>query len=432
MLILVAAIYAISKSSDLLIDLASSLGRQLHLKDYFIGSLIIGVGTSLPELFTSIAAVGQGAPALVAPTIYGTVVANIGLGLGGAVIALFLVVSRGGKTRLLDTRHPHAGGLLDFSNAFASPSSSLFETPISFAIGSVLLSLALCLDGEFSRLDAAIFLLGYIWFITNEFSQRDRAPSGAEVEPVRGNAMAPVAARARASAPRGKQSDMLSGGRILSISTLTLLFFLIIALLGQPALFARVASQAAFLVGLFLIVAFQATIFLMWRRAGKPAEFESFMGIVLRRHAKILLVLYLAVTIVVVYFSGAVIVRAILFLAERFQIGSTVLAASAIAVGTSLPDVVVAIKVARRGRHRLLIGHIIQSHVFDVFLIMAACGLFVPLPVGDPATLISIITALLVTGGLLYSVRAKKMDLRTGVLLLLSFLIFTVLLYGVP
>ena len=107
---LITAIYAISKSSDLLIDTASSLGRKLHLKDYFIGSLIVGVGTSLPELMTSVAAVGEGAPGLVAPTVYGTIIANIGAGLGLAVIGLYCFVRRSGKMRLLDLGNPYGGG----------------------------------------------------------------------------------------------------------------------------------------------------------------------------------------------------------------------------------------------------------------------------------------------------------------------------------
>ena len=67
-LLLPASLYAISKASDWFIDSAVGLGTKLHLKDYLIGSLIIGIGTSLPELVTSISAVLQKQPVLVSLT----------------------------------------------------------------------------------------------------------------------------------------------------------------------------------------------------------------------------------------------------------------------------------------------------------------------------------------------------------------------------
>ena len=174
---LITAIYAISKSSDLLIDIASCLGRKLHLKDYFIGSLIVGVGTSLPELMTSLAAVGEGAAGLVAPTIYGTIIANIGAGLGLAVIGLYCFVSRGGKIRIVDLSSPYGGGAVSLGNMKEDTGNDPFGTPLVFATFSVLLSYLLCLDGIFSRLDAGLFIIGYLAFIVNEFVTRSRTSS---------------------------------------------------------------------------------------------------------------------------------------------------------------------------------------------------------------------------------------------------------------
>ncbi|MYF39840.1 MAG: hypothetical protein F4221_03160, partial [Rhodothermaceae bacterium] len=85
-LLLVTSIYAIVRSSDLLVDQASRIGNKLRLGDYFIGSFLVGIGTSLPELFTSVAAVNSGTPTLVAPTIFGTIIANLGAGFGLGVL----------------------------------------------------------------------------------------------------------------------------------------------------------------------------------------------------------------------------------------------------------------------------------------------------------------------------------------------------------
>ena len=169
---LLAAIYAISKSSDLLINAASGLGRQFHLKDYLIGSLIVGIGTSLPELVTSLAAIVQDEPVLVAPTIYGTIIANIGAGLGLAVVGLYVWLPTEGRLRLVNFKNPSSGGALNFDVVNRLDTSALPDTPIIFAVFSLIFSYFLCIDGTFSRVDALWFLLGYLAFILNEFSKR--------------------------------------------------------------------------------------------------------------------------------------------------------------------------------------------------------------------------------------------------------------------
>ncbi|MCY3595535.1 MAG: hypothetical protein OXH01_09920 [Bacteroidetes bacterium] len=106
------------------------------------------------------------------------------------------------------------------------------------------------------------------------------------------------------------------------------------------------------------------------------------------------------------------------------------MAASALAIGTSLPDIVVALNVVRRGRHKLLVGHIFQSNIFDAFLIMGVCGLIVPLPeVATGSSNISIIAATLLTFPLLWTLRSKKLTLLGGLGLFLGFLFFVWRLY---
>lgn len=429
---LITAIYAISKSSDLLIDTASSLGRKLHLKDYFIGSLIVGVGTSLPELMTSVAAVGEGAPGLVAPTVYGTIIANIGAGLGLAVIGLYCFVRRSGKMRLLDLGNPYGGGAVLLGRGPGSARSEPFGTAIVFAAFSVLLSYLLCLDGVFSRIDAALFIAGYLAFITNEFVSRSRPNDQAFAS--RDTAPAPVASRAPdagsgtdvATSRKAGLSALVDALRIIGGLLAT---FLVFAITWKDSPFNRMDTLALFLLGMAGILVFQTAFWWSWMRHPRSVAYARFAETILRRLSKPTLVLYLGFSLVVVFFSGSIIVKSVLVLAEQLHIGSTVLAASAIAVGTSLPDIVVAIKVARKGRHMLLIGHILQSNIFDVFLIMGLCGIFVPLPVDSPTARISILFATALTISLIPVFRARSIRLPEGILLFLAFLGFIAVLF---
>lgn len=433
---LITAIYAISKSSDLLIDTASSLGRKLHLKDYFIGSLIVGVGTSLPELMTSVAAVGEGAPGLVAPTVYGTIIANIGAGLGLAVIGLYCFVRRSGKTRLLDLGNPYGGGAVFLGRGPSLAHSEPFGTAIVFAAFSVLLSYLLCLDGVFSRIDAALFIAGYLAFITNEFVSRSRPNDQAFTS--RDTAPAPVAEAGASRAPDAGSGTDVATSRKAGLSAVVdalriigglLATFLVFAITWKDSPFNRMDTLALFLLGMAGILVFQTAFLWSWMRHPRSVAYTRFAETILRRLSKSTLVLYLGFSLVVVFFSGSIIVKSVLVLAEQLHIGSTVLAASAIAVGTSLPDIVVAIKVARKGRHMLLIGHILQSNIFDVFLIMGLCGIFVPLPVDSPTARISILFATALTISLIPVFRARSIRLPEGILLFLAFLGFIAVLF---
>ncbi len=433
---LITAIYAISKSSDLLIDIASCLGRKLHLKDYFIGSLIVGVGTSLPELMTSLAAVGEGAAELVAPTIYGTIIANIGAGLGLAVIGLYCFVSRGGKIRIVDLSSPYGGGAVSLGSMKEDTGNDPFGTPLVFATFSVLLSYLLCLDGIFSRLDAGLFIIGYLAFIVNELVTRSRTSSLvlAKSEPAAAAIATPESTKEKVVAEgkgllvsdKATWSIAMGAGRILGGP---LLAFLVFAVTWRTSPFDRMGTLGLFLLGLLGILVFQALMYRAWILQPRPVSFARYSETVLRQHSKPALVLFLGFTLVVVFFSGAIIVKAVLVLSDQLGIGSSILAASAIAVGTSLPDIVVAIKVARKGRHMLLIGHILQSNIFDVFLIMGLCGLFVPLPVGDATARITILFATAFTISLVPIFRTRKIQLPVGILLFLSFLAFITILY---
>ena len=417
--ILIGSIYAILKASDLFVDLASSLGRQLKLKDYFIGSLIVGVGTSLPELFTSIAAVGEQEPALVAPNIFGTVVANLGAGFGLAVLVLYVWVPVGGRVRIFTREHARVGGTLTFG---AEGPGNHYIVPLILASVSVVLSWAVCRDGLFDRRDAGLFLVGYAVFLLFEFTQRNKpGPSN-------------VSGASRAS-PKAVQKRTRAGMawlRTLGPPVGVLLLF-VVCLLGDQGdhLLHGPVAEGLFILGLVVIASVQTWLFLRWRGRESRVDFGSFPAILLRRRPKWLLILLLATTILVVYFAGVVAVKAILGLAVDLNLATGVLAASALAVGTSLPDIVVALNVARRGRHRLLMGHIIQSNVFDVFLIMAVCGFVTPLPemwTGPSQT--SILFAIALTLPLLIIIRTRKINFWGGLGLFAGFVLFLVLLYG--
>ena len=413
-LLLIISICAIIWSSDSLVDLASRVGNKLRLRDYFIGSFLVGIGTSLPELFTSVAAVNSGTPTLVTPTIFGTIIANLGAGFGLGVLALYFFVRTENGLYVFTKTKTLSNGYLTFDtkNNF----------PVLYAAASVILALFVCWDNVFSRTDALLFFGCYAAFMFTELNRSRRQRISSAESAIQQH-------DERSHSPRSWRGEAwlkicFSGAAFL------LVFFLPIwSKLQEMSRDAGDIARFCFIGGLGLLFIFQLWSYAPWRQSRSASSNSPAARIasVPSWAAGILLVLSIAI----LYFSGVIVVHVLQALAGDLGIASGILAASALAIGTSLPDIAVALNVVRRGRHEILVGHIIQSNVFDVLLIMAICGFLTPLPeVASGSAIISILASVVLTLPLLWTLRSKRLTLSGGIGLFLGFLIFLGLLYG--
>ncbi|MFP4263887.1 MAG: calcium/sodium antiporter, partial [Halomonas sp.] len=81
-LAVVAGLVLLVWSAERFVDGAAATSSRLGLSPLLIGMLVIGFGTSAPELVVSALAAGQGNPGLALGNAYGSNIANIGLILG--------------------------------------------------------------------------------------------------------------------------------------------------------------------------------------------------------------------------------------------------------------------------------------------------------------------------------------------------------------
>lgn len=91
MLIFWLFIFAVSlavliKGADWLLESAEKIGLAFGLSPFVIGVVVVGIGTSLPELISSIAGVLKGVTEIVAANAIGSNIANILLIVGIAAI----------------------------------------------------------------------------------------------------------------------------------------------------------------------------------------------------------------------------------------------------------------------------------------------------------------------------------------------------------
>ena len=89
-----AGLVLIIWSANLLIKGAVGIAQRYRIPELIIGMVIVGLGTSAPELFVSMLAVLHGSPETAFGNAIGSNIANIGLGLGLAALLVPIHIKR--------------------------------------------------------------------------------------------------------------------------------------------------------------------------------------------------------------------------------------------------------------------------------------------------------------------------------------------------
>ena len=84
--LLLIGLFILVKAGPLFVDGAVQLARSLNISSIVIGAIVLGFGTSAPEVVVSVIAASQGDPALGVGNIVGSNVANLSLVLGVAAL----------------------------------------------------------------------------------------------------------------------------------------------------------------------------------------------------------------------------------------------------------------------------------------------------------------------------------------------------------
>lgn len=134
-------------SADLLVDNASVLANNLGVSAFLIGVLIIGFGTSAPEMFVSAMAAFENKGNLALGNALGSNITNIGLVLGSAALIKGITVTR---------------------------NTALVDIPAVIITGVI--AILLVIDGVLSNLDGLILLVilfGYLLWTSKCSNEAD-------------------------------------------------------------------------------------------------------------------------------------------------------------------------------------------------------------------------------------------------------------------
>lgn len=245
LIIFILSLFVLIKASDFFTDAAEKIGISLGISPFLIGVTIVSVGTSLPELISSITAVYQNSSEIVFGNVMGSNIANIFLIIGTASL-------------------------------ISSPLKILYElihVDLPLFVGSAFLLGLTVLDSNFSINEAIICILGYVVYVFYTIS------SGKEEQ----------------------QSETID------------------------------TSQKSFPVKQIVIVIVSALF---------------------------------------VFFGATYTIKSVTKISEILEIGKELIALSAVALGTSLPELIVTISAARKGNPEIAVGNVLGSNIFNSLIVM--------------------------------------------------------------
>lgn len=305
--VFIASLIVVVKSSDYLLVGAEKIGLRAGLTPFVVGVTIVGIGTSLPELISSIVAVVEGVTDVVVGNAVGSNIANMLL-IGGfaALIAKGLKVEK---------------NIIDYDIPLL-----VLTTAIFYLVAK---------DGSIAFSESIILVLTYSAYILYTLIYREEG------------------------------SEELLEEEIVEKPTLTKkdIILLVIGIIG-------LALGARYLI------------------------------------------------------------ESITTLAVIFNVAPGLIAVSAVAIGTSLPELLVSVKAAVRGQAEVAIGNIFGSNLFNLLMVVGIPGLFSNLSIDAQTFTIGIPMLVIATAIFAVSGISKKIHRLEAIMFLVIYLIFTAQLFG--
>jgi len=289
--ILLAGLVLLVKGSNYFVKAASTIAKKLGVSEFVIGLTLVAVGTSIPELASSIAASLQQASGIVIGNVTGSNIANIAL-IVGLAAALSPVKTEPEMLR-------RDGYIMLFA---------------------ALLFFAFAFNEALSRLEAAFFVLFYVAYVFFLFEDK----------------------------PRYK-------GRFYFKEFIT--YFFKLGYINSMKQKINSASR---------------------NRNSNLSEEQALARKGLGRDILTLVAGSTAVILGAKYF-----VEQAIFFAQLLEIPDTVIGTTLVAVGTSLPELMVTVSAARNGYGSIALGNVIGSNITNIFLILGISGLLFPITVEE-------------------------------------------------
>jgi cation:H+ antiporter len=315
LVVLIVSLFVLVKSADFFIDASEKVGLILGISPFFIGVTIVALGTSLPELITSIIAMLNDSSEMVIGNVVGSNIANILLVVGITAIAV--------RKLNIDRDILH------------------LDLPL-LAASTIILVIMVSWDGVVNIFEGLIALVVYVVYMIYLYKSRHDT----------------------------------------------------------------VAEEL-------------------------NKKFKETKEKLVERKMEWKLIGIIILSCIFLFLGAKYTVTSALALSAILGITTAAISLSAIAIGTSLPELAVTIRAAGNGNGDLAIGNIFGSNLFNGSLVVGIATFFGPLQVGPEVTLIALPFLVMATFLYIFSGMSHKIYNYEGAMFVLIYIMFLAKLFKV-
>jgi len=326
-IVFVVALIALVKGADWLLESSEKIGLALGMSPFIVGVVIVGAGTSCPELISSLAAVFKGATEIVVANAIGSNIANILLIVGvSAIIGKRLVVTK---------------SLIDL------------DLPL-LSIGTVLL-LGIVWDGKVNFGEAVLLVATYLIYLLYTVLHKEDEETR-EMEEIM--EVLPSRQERRGHVQNSRKTKV-----------------------ARPKIGAK--DIIILIVGILFLV-----------------------------------------------LGAKYLVDSVVELSSIFNIATGVIAITAVAIGTSLPELLVSAKAALNKKSEMALGNIFGSNVFNALVVVGVPGLIKTLNIDSQTLAIGVPTMALATLLFVISGISRRIHIWEGAFYLALYVLFIAKLFN--
>lgn len=306
--VFIVALAIMVVGADTFLKNAETIGLKVGMSAFTVGVIIVGFGTSLPEMVSGLIAIVEGAPSIVPANAIGSNIANILL----------------------------IGGVLAFLGKRIKIDRDLLEAELPFFVISTALFAEIAFDAQVTFVEALLLVGTFIVYVFYLF--KDEYEGGAVVE----------------EAEKELKRERYSLFRMSEARTLLLL----------------VVGLAGLLVG------------------------------------------------------AKYVIDAVIVLAGMLSVPPSAISITAIALGTSLPELVVSVQAVKSAKFSVAVGNIFGSNAFNISLAVGIPGVFATLPLDTPTFAIGLPVLLVSSFILLVIGLAHRLHRWEGIMFFILYAFF--------
>ena len=125
-----------------------------------------------------------------------------------------------------------------------------------------------------------------------------------------------------------------------------------------------------------------------------------------------------------VYFGATYTIYALEKIAAQLGVAPSIIALTVIALGTSLPEVIVSMAAARKGKHAIAVGNVLGSNIFNTYGVMAVPSFFGELKITEGLLAFPLPFMMVMTLLFAFIVLTNKIGQWVGVMLVVLYVFY--------